>query len=309
MKILMKIKKVLSYFLLNPRLFISNLIKEARILFTSREKFFILMKKHPNVQFGNVVFPLDQENPLTHKGLIETYQDFLVIERAVKSVMFKSVEVDVYEYINCTLKEGDVFFDVGAHFGYFSALGASRVGLTGQVHLFEPAPMCFPYLKEFISQNSLYTFFLNIVGVGDLETSKELTLSLPPHLSSHSFIPEFLNARHIASEKLLTPIVRLDSYITKTGVVPALIKIDVEGYEYKVLKGLENFFKTSIARPSIICEISPSAYPYLGHTLSEIFTYMENFGYKAYYSWNYKKPINNINERGGHNVIFRQNKI
>jgi FkbM family methyltransferase len=271
MKILNEIKKIFSYFFLNPRLFLRYAFKEAKVLFTSRAMFFAFMKNHQTIKFGDVFFQLDQEDPRTRKGLIETYQDFLVIERAVKSVLFKSVELDVYEHIDRTLKEGDVFFDVGAQIGYFSALGAARVGTTGQVHIFEPAPMCLPYLKKLISQNSRHTFLLNTVGVGDMEISRELTLSTPPHLSSHSFVPEFLDARHISSEKVTTSIIRLDKYIERNNAVPTLIKIDVEGYEYKVLKGLEGFFNTSTKRPPIICEISPAAYQYLGHTLEDIF--------------------------------------
>lgn len=82
-------------------------------------------------------------------------------------------------------------------------------------------------------------------------------------------------------EKVRT--VRLDSYIERTEIKRVhLIKIDVEGYELRVLKGLESYFRLTGHRPPIICEIAPRAYPLLGTTLAELAHYMAAFGYAAF---------------------------
>ena len=41
------------------------------------------------------------------------------------------------------LKKGDIFIDVGANIGYFSAVGAGLIGKKGEVHCFEPVPHFF----------------------------------------------------------------------------------------------------------------------------------------------------------------------
>ena len=60
-----------------------------------------------------------------------------------------------------------------------------------------------------------------------------------------------------------------------------LIKIDVEGAEWLVLKGLEKAFLRGL-RPTIICETSPEGCRRLGVSLADIFRYMSNFGYKPH---------------------------
>src|SRR5205823_1875398 len=50
----------------------------------------------------------------------------------------------VLEYV----KPGMTFFDIGAHFGFFSLLASSLVGDAGQVHSFEPTPNTFAVLEE-----------------------------------------------------------------------------------------------------------------------------------------------------------------
>src|SRR6266566_3930390 len=45
------------------------------------------------------------------------------------------------------LKPGMTFFDVGAHYGYFTLLGSQLVGGAGQVHSFEPTPATFEVLR------------------------------------------------------------------------------------------------------------------------------------------------------------------
>lgn len=42
--------------------------------------------------------------------------------------------------------EGDVFIDVGAHFGYYTLISSLLVGTTGQVHSFEPTPSTYEIL-------------------------------------------------------------------------------------------------------------------------------------------------------------------
>ena len=64
---------------------------------------------------------------------------------------------------------------------------------------------------------------------------------------------------------LEVPARRLDSYIGEKGLGRvSLIKIDVEGLEFSVLRGLSGYLEGTGHRPVIICEIVPYAYPLLG---------------------------------------------
>ena len=61
-----------------------------------------------------------------------------------------------------------------------------------------------------------------------------------------------------------------------------MIKIDTEGFELFVLKGLQNFFEDNQNRPVIICEITPRANSLMGIRLDELSDYMHRYNYKAY---------------------------
>jgi len=49
------------------------------------------------------------------------------------------------------MKPGMVFFDVGAHYGYYSLLGSELVGEKGVVYSFEPIKSTFNILKNNIT--------------------------------------------------------------------------------------------------------------------------------------------------------------
>lgn len=174
--------KILFYFLLNPVLFAKHASKTIVRRIMPRCVFHRMLRMMPCKDMGGVMFPLDQVNPLTGMGIADTYHGYLTIENAVKAVLLNDNEVDVAHNIRRHLHQGDIFFDVGAHFGYFSALGMERVGVTGEVHMFEPAPSCFPYLDRLKSLNPDYRCVVNKVGVGDKNGEMQLFLSPPRHI-------------------------------------------------------------------------------------------------------------------------------
>jgi len=304
-----RLLKGVFYLTINPVLFFKYVIKTLTLFFTPRFLFLNKLKHKPYKNINGVLFGIDQINPSTQKGIIDSYSDYLTIEKGVMAVYYNVAEIDVAETISRYLKKGDVFFDVGANFGNFSALAAASVGNAGQIHIFDPSPICFEKLDELRSLNPRYNFVVNKVAVGNSNEKLELMLSPPPHLSSHTLVPRFLtNNNLLVFKKIEVPVIRLDEYIEEKNIIPALIKIDVEGFEFRVLQGLEKFFKNNVSRPLIICEINPDAYKCLGHTANDLFQFMESFGYEAFYSWNPRIKIKNISNPMGHNVVFKARK-
>ena len=89
-----------------------------------------------------------------------------------------------------------------------------------------------------------------------------------------------------------------------------LVKIDVEGHEFAVLKGMEEFFKKNMQKkslPLVICEIVPEIYPLLNSGIEEVFAYMEKFGYFPYEVLNNDKIIkkSNIKNKRVADVLFK----
>lgn len=178
------------------------------------------------------------------------------------------------------LKPGDVFFDVGANVGYLSAIAAGLVGTQGQIHCFEPAPQHFERLQRLAELNPHHTIIANACAAGDVDSTH--TIYLTRAAGQSTLVGSYKKHEQIVDSQEAR-VVRLDSYIDRSGIDRvALIKIDVEGYELPVLKGLEVYFRRAGRRPPIICEIAPRAYPLLGRTLFELVRYMADFGYSAF---------------------------
>jgi len=133
------------------------------------------------------------------------------------------------------LDTGDVFYDVGSRFGYYSLL-ARRIGLTkDQIHTFEASKSNYWYLKQNVGGSAVIN--RNRIGAGD------------PDLS-------------------------LDVY-SETNPLPDIVKIDVEGAELNVIKGMKNLLKSGI---TVYIEVHPQYLP--NRDIEKIHSILEDSGYK-----------------------------
>ncbi len=177
------------------------------------------------------------------------------------------------------LKRGDVFLDVGANIGYLSAVAAGLVGVQGQVHAFEPVPAYFERLERLAELNPQHTIVANSCGAGAM--SGRCTIYVTREAGQNTMVTAYKKAAEIESA-LQVPVIRLDTYSAARRIPRvALIKIDAEGFELPILRGLQEYFSGTAHRPAIICEIAPRAYPLMGKKLSDVTDYMGKFGYTA----------------------------
>ena len=192
---------------------------------------------------------------------------------------FGSYAVLVVEAMKRFLRRGDIFFDVGANIGYLSAIGADLVGRRGQVHAFEPVPIHFEKLCRLVDLNPEYDITANPFAAG--EESSACTIYVTQQAGQSTLVPSYKSRSEIVDE-LRVPVVRLDAYIEKhkLGRI-ALIKIDAEGFELPILKGLQGYLEATGERPAIICEIAPRAYSLLGRKIDELLELVTAYGYTA----------------------------
>lgn len=178
------------------------------------------------------------------------------------------------------LKPGMVFFDVGAHFGYFSLLAAWLVGETGRVDAFEPTPSTFEILtanlggRPNVKLNNLALF------------REESTLSLADYgitYAAHNTLGE--GKLDSGTKAKLTPrqvtvrATSLDRYVSDTGVRPGFVKIDAEGAELEILKGMERVLAE--ARPAVTLEVGDAA-DAAGSGSRQLVDYLAARGYGPY---------------------------
>ncbi len=187
-------------------------------------------------------------------------------------------QTGVYEPVETALvrrllRPGQVFVDVGAHIGYYSVIAADVVGPGGQVHAFEPCPENFAILRQ------------NVAPFGDIVRACPAAVS---DVSGHSTL--FLSDANTGDHRLYVtpgralvdvPTVALDDIeaLRKTRV--DFIKIDVQGFEYRVLQGARRILEAS---PEIvgIVEFSPALLRLAGTEPSVLLKAISGMGFKIY---------------------------
>ncbi|MFO0750945.1 MAG: FkbM family methyltransferase [Myxococcota bacterium] len=130
------------------------------------------------------------------------------------------------------LRPDEVFADVGANVGSYTILAAGAAHAL--VHAFEPVPITFAALETNVRVNGLGArTVLQRFGVGDAPGELVMT-------SEGDTVNHILRPGESAPNTVRVLVRRLDDLLA--GVVPALVKVDVEGYEYQVLVGGESTF-------------------------------------------------------------------
>lgn len=165
-------------------------------------------------------------------------------------------EAGLTNYLVKNLKEGDVFFDVGAHVGFYSVLASQLVGPSGSVQAFEPTPRTFISLER--NLNGKQNAAAHNVAVSEKAGTMTFT-DYGPRYSAFNTFKKRADA-HMgflgAGEEVTVPTVSLDEFATKLGLSPTFIKIDVEGAEHLVLRSMEKILAE--AKPTISIEVGGS---------------------------------------------------
>ena len=160
-------------------------------------------------------------------------------------------EAPLTKYFIQTINSNDVCYDIGANYGFYTIL-FEKFAPNGEVHSFEPNRSCVEVLKK--SVQDLQRVFVNQVGVydcvGDLPfygKSKDYGKG-----TAANSLDETVKNNKGFCELYSVSTITLDEYC-QTNVPPTIIKLDIEGGEYKALLGAKNTLKKH--SPTIAMEI------------------------------------------------------
>jgi FkbM family methyltransferase len=151
------------------------------------------------------------------------------------------IEPDVTRVLIEELRPGSVFFDIGAQYGYHSLVAAEVVGGAGRVVAFEPGRSALRLLSENLRDVGAAT--VEAVAVGDDEgmvTLQDFGVrnSALNTVRSAARVPQGERDR-LRAESYEVEATTVDAYVRRTALVPDVVKIDVEGQELAVLRGME----------------------------------------------------------------------
>ncbi len=204
------------------------------------------------------------------------------------------------------LKPGQVFLDVGAHFGYFTLLAASIVGDTGSVHAFEPTPGSCRMLRENAASHR------NVAIREAALWRQDCQLPFKDYGLRFSGLNSFTSPRISDSVRRLEPrqpedrqrdilvrAIRGDDYVENAGIVPDLVKIDTEGAELAILEGLSRTLRKS--RPLLIVEVEDDDAS--GRVSSrQVVDFLSGLGYRVLEDPD--RTLNAVEAASSQNVLF-----
>lgn len=164
-----------------------------------------------------------------------------------------SDRADDCQLLRACLRPGDVMVDVGANIGSLTLVGASAVGAGGTVLAIEPHPRVFSYLVDNVRRNEARNVVTRQVAVADHPCRLRLTDRRDDDVNAVSDGEEGVAVDSMTLDELTAGLPRI-----------RLLKIDVEGYERRVLQG----GKATLTRTDLVyCEACESQLARFGDSL------------------------------------------
>jgi FkbM family methyltransferase len=174
------------------------------------------------------------------------------------------------KFITRSLRPGQTVVDVGANIGLMTMLMARAVGPSGKVFAFEPGPRSFYLLQKNIRANGYTNVTAERAAVADNSGETELQVCGTGESDNR--------LRGVAADPrgyytVKTKVVVLDEYLKGQRI--DFVKIDAQGSEYRILKGLR---RTVSENPQIriVAEYGPGWIEAAGVPADEFFGLIES---------------------------------
>jgi FkbM family methyltransferase len=165
---------------------------------------------------------------------------------------FEEVEVNWF----CqTVQPGDIVLDVGANGGLYTLLASKLVGSNGHVYAFEPGERELNLLRNNISRNNLSNVTVVDKAVSDKKSSSNFVVSQDGAMNS---LARNTHMYQEVIDNVVVETISLDDFVEDCGISKVnVVKVDVEGAEHLVLRGMKKLLSTS-PQVKILFECSDS---------------------------------------------------
>lgn len=204
-------------------------------------------------------------------------------------------EFDEMAYLLHVLTPSDLFVDVGANLGAYAILACACRHARGIC--FEPVPETFEKLRLNMAANRIEDRVqLFNLAVGEREGKLPFTTSLD---TMNHVVTEGANS---AGRTTLVRVVPLDHFATDAD--PSVVKIDVEGFEWAVLRGATRMLRSKSLH-SVIMEVNGRSNRYR-FSEEDVFSLMADIGFTMHKYDAFARRLTPLNREDAQpqNVIF-----
>jgi len=215
-------------------------------------------------------------------------------------------------------KPGMMVFDIGANVGSHTLPIAKSVEESGRVYAFEPVPWALEKLKRNLTLNHFSNVSIQPIALSDyIDENAEFSLRASFKTTSEKPVNDdgSLNDNWwSACERVKVRVETLDNFVVREKIANLdVIKLDVDGFEVKVLKGGHQTLQN--LKPIILMELAPSWLKAKGDSVDELLSYLINCGYSFYDEVtflkipNIEEEVRKIKPESGINVIVSQAEL
>lgn len=253
--------------------FFTNIFAERIFILCLRTKIipkFIVKLLPINRLYSNNSIRNIKRNGIRYKLDISDYQAWLLYFLSDNDSSF---------HILRYLGESQVIIDIGGNIGQTSlVINANRVECVNNFKIicFEPYPENFNKLLTNINLNSnIQNIKLENIGLGDKNSQVEMFKECISNSGGNRIVYDpAKNTEGIEVVQITT----LDNYLESNNIEKVdFVKIDVEGFEYSVLKGAIKTLRKS--KPKLYIELDNANLKKQGSSSAEMISLLKRFGY------------------------------
>jgi FkbM family methyltransferase len=185
-------------------------------------------------------------------------------------------EEDFIRFLNRVIREGDVIIEPGTNIGYITSVLSGLVGDKGKVITLEPSRICFSKVQHYLSAPNIILLHKALIDEG-----KNVSFTDKPIVIQHGYsaISE-LTTKDPKDNVYDIPGISVDSLIESYNLQNVrLLKLDIEGSEYKALKGAENALSRNVIDYILVESLFDEENKEVNELISE---QLSRHGYKPY---------------------------
>ena len=200
-------------------------------------------------------------------------------------LIYRNIEPHFQQILSKYINKGDTVFDIGANIGYVSTAMSKLVGQDGKVFAFEAVPMIAKAFTENIKLNNC----TNIQLIQKALSNKvgKATFRIPNGGENHSMASMMWHKSDNDTINVAVDTIVIDQDEKLKQITPSFIKIDVEGAEGLVVKGMQELITKS--SPVIFIECSKAG-------RNVVWEIMKKLNYSCFLSHDLSNEITNFDK-------------
>ena len=182
------------------------------------------------------------------------------------------IEAESFRAFAEIIQPGAVVFDIGASIGPYTFIALAKTGPSGRVVAYEPHDYSRRHLIRHLKWN----------GAGAQTVVRDVCCGARDSSAEFYYVPDHVEGMSglvpvEGFEKRVVKVVTLDDEVTSLGVKPDVVKIDVEGGEWDVLKGAEKILRE--IQPILFLSLHRAALAKRRETPEEVLEWLSQRGF------------------------------